>query len=74
MSTRGADFLYKWISEHIPEGPIDEPGLLVTDMADEVMRAAGAEGISIQEIDEEIGSVYDAIIHALEHREGGLPD
>ncbi|RJT26028.1 DUF768 domain-containing protein [Mesorhizobium waimense] len=72
MSTRGADFLHKWISEHMPEGPIDDPGRLVTDLADQAMRAADAAGIPIQEIDEEIGSVYEAIIHAVEHREGGL--
>ncbi|OWK22003.1 hypothetical protein AJ88_13870 [Mesorhizobium amorphae CCBAU 01583] len=72
MSTRGLEFIYKWISEHMPDGPIDDPGLLVIDMADQVMRAADAEGIAIQEIDEEIGSVYEAIIHAVEHREGGL--
>ncbi|MEI9419613.1 hypothetical protein O7A70_00215 [Mesorhizobium sp. Cs1299R1N1] len=72
MSTRGADFLYKWISEHMPEGPTDEPGRLVTDMADQALRAAAVEGIPIQEIDEEIGSVYEAIIHAVEHRDGGL--
>ncbi|MBM2714567.1 DUF768 domain-containing protein [Mesorhizobium caraganae] len=72
MSTRGLDFLYKWISEHMPEGPIDDFGLFVIDMADQAMRAADAEGIAIQEIDEEIGSVYEAIIHAVEHREGGL--
>ncbi|MFK0687620.1 hypothetical protein ACFX5Q_05350 [Mesorhizobium sp. IMUNJ 23033] len=72
MSTRGADFLHKWISEHMPEGSIDDLGRLVTDLADQAMRAADAEGIPIQEIDEEIGSVYEAIIHAVEHREGGL--
>ncbi|WP_245452111.1 hypothetical protein [Mesorhizobium waimense] len=56
----------------MPEGPIDDPGRLVTDLADQAMRAADAAGIPIQEIDEEIGSVYEAIIHAVEHREGGL--
>lgn len=56
----------------MPEGSIDDPGRLVTDLADQAMRAADAEGIPIQEIDEEIGSVYEAIIHAVEHREGGL--
>ena len=74
MSTRGADFLYRWISEHMPEGPIDDPFLVITDMADQALRAADVQGISSQEIDEEIGSVYDAIIHAIHHREGGLAD
>ncbi|TGQ32508.1 MULTISPECIES: DUF768 domain-containing protein [unclassified Mesorhizobium] len=74
MSTRGADFLYRWISTHMPEGAIDDPVLVVTDLAEGAMKAADAEGIANGEIDEEIGSVYEAIIHALRHRQGGLAD
>lgn len=58
----------------MPEGRIDDPALLVTDMAEQAMLAAGAEGITIKEIDEEVGSVYEVIIHAIEHRDGGLAD
>ena len=74
MSTLGADFLHRWISEHMPEGRIDDPALIVTDMAEQAMLAAGAEGITIKEIDEEVGSVYEVIIHAIKHRDGGLAD
>jgi hypothetical protein len=52
MSTRGADFLYRWISTRMPEGAIDDPVLVVTDLADEAMMAADAEGIASGEIDE----------------------
>ena len=58
----------------MPEGAIDDPVLVVTDLADEAMMAADAEGIASGEIDEEIGSVYEVIIHALQRRPGGLPD
>jgi hypothetical protein len=74
MSRRGSDFLYKWISDHLPARPIGDPVLLVTDMAVDAVRAAEAQGITRQEIDEEIGGVYEAIIHALQDRIGGLAD
>jgi hypothetical protein len=70
MSTRGADFLYKWISDHLPKRPIDDPGLLVAHTAVDAVRAAETQDITSQEIDEEIGSVYEAIMHAVQHREG----
>jgi hypothetical protein len=74
MSTRGAEFLYHWISDHMPEKPLDDLLLSVTDLADEAKREADRRGITNQEIEEEIDSVYEAIFHAVEHREGGLPD
>jgi hypothetical protein len=58
----------------MPEGRIDDPVLVVTDMAEAAMGSAEANGITNREIDEEIGSVYEAIIHAIQHRMGGLPD
>ncbi|WP_192361514.1 DUF768 domain-containing protein [Mesorhizobium mediterraneum] len=74
MSTRGADFLYRWISTHMPEGAIGDPVLVVTDLADSAMKAADAQGIASGDIDEEIGSVYEVIIHALQRRRGGRAD
>jgi hypothetical protein len=74
MSTRGADFLYHWISDHMPEKAVDDLLLFITDLADEATREAGRRGIASEEIDEEVESVYEAIFHAVEHREGGLPE
>ncbi|TPL71899.1 DUF768 domain-containing protein [Mesorhizobium sp. B2-3-13] len=34
MSTRGVDFLYRWMSENIPEHASVDPGL-ITDLADQ---------------------------------------
>jgi hypothetical protein len=56
----------------MPEKPPDDLLLSVTNLADEAMREADRRGITYQELDEEIDSVYEAIFHAVEHREGGL--
>ncbi|TIN12956.1 MAG: DUF768 domain-containing protein, partial [Mesorhizobium sp.] len=68
MSTRGADFLYHWISDHLPDRAPDDLLLTVTDLADEAMREADRQGIGADEIEEEIGSVYEAILHAIQYR------
>ncbi|ESY76564.1 hypothetical protein X740_28490 [Mesorhizobium sp. LNHC221B00] len=56
MSKRGGDFLYHWMSDHLADGPINDPVLLVIDMA-EAKQAAEAPGIPGDEIDEEIGEL-----------------
>jgi hypothetical protein len=65
MSKRGSDFLYHWISEHLPDTPIIDPVLMVIDMATDAKRAAESEGIPGQEIDEEIGAIYEFIMRDL---------
>ncbi|QKC85258.1 DUF768 domain-containing protein [Mesorhizobium sp. NZP2077] len=65
MSKRGSDFLYHWISDHLPDDPITDPVLLVIDMAVDAKQAAVAQGIAGQEIDEEIGTIYQFIMQGL---------
>ncbi|MBB6411303.1 DUF768 domain-containing protein [Mesorhizobium sangaii] len=65
MSKRGSDFLYHWISEHLPDDPILDPVLLVIDMAVDAKRAAETQDIPGQEIDEEIGTIYKFIMQGL---------
>ena len=65
MSKRGSDFLYHWISDHLPDDPIIDPVLMVIDMAVDAKRAAETQGISGQEIDEEIGTIYQFIMRDL---------
>jgi hypothetical protein len=65
MSKRGSEFLYHWISDRLPDEPIIDPVLLVIDMTVEAKRAAESQGIPGQEIDEEIGKIYEFITHAL---------
>ncbi|MER9301936.1 hypothetical protein [Mesorhizobium sp. M0496] len=65
MSKRGNDFLYHWISDHLPDDPIIDPVLLVIDMAVDAKQAAESQGIPGQEIDEEIGTIYKFIMQGL---------
>ncbi|WP_292116115.1 hypothetical protein [Mesorhizobium sp.] len=67
MSRRGIDFFDKWLAEHLPNVLTDDP-LAVSDLADEMMKAAAREGIAASEINEEVDSVFEA----LQHREGSL--
>ena len=71
MSRHAADFLRKWILDHLPSR-IDDPALVVTAIAADAVRAAEALGISHQEIDQEIASVFEAIMRTLQDRASGL--
>ncbi|CAN7310401.1 DUF768 domain-containing protein [Mesorhizobium caraganae] len=70
MSKRGIDFLEKWIAEHLPNAFTDDPAA-ITDLADQAIKATEKEGISLEEISEEVGSVFDVIFDAMQHRAGG---
>jgi len=65
MSKRGGDFLYHWISDHLPDDPISNPVLLIIEMAVDAKRAAEAQGIPGEEIDEEIGTIYKFLMPGL---------
>lgn len=71
MSRRGIDFFDKWMAEHLPNVLTDDPAA-VSDLADEMIKAAAREGIAASEIDEEVDSVFEVIFEALQHREGSL--
>ncbi|WP_245431382.1 hypothetical protein [Mesorhizobium atlanticum] len=71
MSRRGLDFFDRWMAEHLPNVLTDDP-VAVADLVDEMMKAAGREGIPASEIDEEVDSVFEVIFEALQHREGSL--
>jgi hypothetical protein len=70
MSTRGVDFLDQ-LAEHLPEDVTDDPGA-ITDLADQAMKAADRKGLRAEEISEEIGSVIEVILEAMQNRAGGL--
>lgn len=73
MSTRGINFLDQWLTEHLPNAMTDDPAA-VSDLADELMKAADREGIRADEINEEVESVFEVIFEAMQHREGSLPE
>ncbi|TIS18154.1 MAG: DUF768 domain-containing protein [Mesorhizobium sp.] len=73
MSTRGKNFLDKWMAEHVPNATTDDP-LAIIYLSDAAMEAAGREGISPEEIIEDVGSLLRVILTAMQHRRGGLAD
>ncbi|MER8806007.1 hypothetical protein [Mesorhizobium australicum] len=73
MSTRGADFLDRWMVEHLPNAATDDPAA-INDLADQAMEAADREGIAVSEIYEEVGSVFEVIAKAMQHSDGSLDD
>lgn len=73
MSTRGVNFIDRWMVEHLPNAMTDDP-VAVSDLADELMKAAEREVIPAAEISEEVDSVFEVIFEAMHHRQGSLPD
>ncbi|MDX8457952.1 hypothetical protein [Mesorhizobium humile] len=72
MSIRGVNFFNKWVTKHLPNAMTD--GVAVSDLADELFKAAESEGIPAAEINEEVASVYAVIFKAMQHREGSMPE
>ena len=73
MSTRGTDFLYKWISAYVPE-TVGADIISVAELTQKLFADARAIGVSSVEIEEETGSVYEAILDAIVHHNAGLAD
>lgn len=67
MSKRGIDFATGWISENVNAGPyLEENDPQLAILANELEVAAQAEGISRNDIEEDMGSLEDVIAQALE--------
>lgn len=64
MSERGLKFLDKWLAEQLPivarGGPI-----AASELADQLMTAAEKAGIGTDEINGEVGSVFEVIFEAM---------
>ncbi|BAB54739.1 DUF768 domain-containing protein [Mesorhizobium japonicum] len=73
MSTRGADFLDKWISKHVPK-TAGADVISVADLTEKLFADAKAKGLSSTEIEEDAGSVYEAILDAIVHHDAGMVD
>ncbi|PBB24099.1 MULTISPECIES: DUF768 domain-containing protein [unclassified Mesorhizobium] len=71
MSQRGADFLYKWISANVPE-TIGADIISVAELTQQLFADAKAVGLSSTEIEEDTGSVYEAILDAVVHHDAGV--
>jgi hypothetical protein len=61
MSARGRKFLNDWIAADLPVSTTGGP-IAASDLADQMMKAAAAEGLVGDEINEEVGSVFEVIL------------
>ncbi|WP_245429877.1 hypothetical protein [Mesorhizobium sp. WSM3859] len=61
------------MAEHLAEAVTDDPAT-ISDLTDQLMEAADREGIEVSEIYEEVGSVFEVIAGAVQHRDGSLPE
>lgn len=73
MSTRGTDFLDQWIRNEVPE-TVGADVISVAELTRKLFADARALGISEKEIEEDTGSVYEAILDAIVHHDAGLAD
>jgi len=70
MSTRGPDFLYKWISNNIPEATPSDI-LSVAELVQKLFADAKALGITSNELEQDTGSVYQVVLEPIVHQQGG---
>ncbi len=68
MSTRGTNFLHKWISNNVPE-TVGADIISVSELTHKLFADAKALGIGSFEIEEDMGSAYEAIFDAVIHRQ-----
>lgn len=74
MSQRGIDFANEWVSENIVAegyGPEDGPDPVADKAVASLLSAASAEGISREEIEEDMGNLADFIAQAIEEANDG---
>ncbi|PBC03793.1 DUF768 domain-containing protein [Mesorhizobium sp. WSM3860] len=65
MSERGAEFFGEWITDNVMRGSVGADIISVAELTTKLFADAKAVGVSEHEIEEEIGSAYDAILAAI---------
>ncbi|RUW61138.1 DUF768 domain-containing protein [Mesorhizobium sp. M7A.F.Ca.US.008.03.1.1] len=73
MSTRGINFLDRWLSDHVSE-TVDADVISVAELTQKLFADAKAAGIGSTEIEEDTVSIYNAILDAIVHHDAGLAD
>ncbi|UVK52421.1 DUF768 domain-containing protein [Mesorhizobium sp. AR02] len=73
MSTRGINFLDQWIANNVPETTKADV-ISVVEPTHKLVADAKALGIKRGKIDEEVDSLYRAILDAIVHYDPGLPE
>ncbi|WFP62205.1 hypothetical protein [Mesorhizobium sp. WSM4904] len=69
MSERGAEFFSQWITHNVMRGSVGADIISVAELTDKLFSDAKAAGVSEDEIEEEVGSAYEAILTAIMGRE-----
>lgn len=65
MSERGAAYYRKWITDNVMRGSVGADIISVAELTAKLFTDARAAGISEHEIEDEIGSPYEAILAAI---------
>ena len=74
MSERGIDFLENWIQKNVTPAPLSDDPLRASNLATRCILEAAAEGITLEEIKPDTGSVESHIAEAMVHMtEPGAP-
>ncbi|RWG02587.1 hypothetical protein [Mesorhizobium sp.] len=73
MSARGTNFRHQWLANN-QAGMINADVLSIAELIQELFADAKSLGISSTEIEEDTGSIYQAMLDAIVHHEGGAPE
>ncbi|RWG19703.1 MAG: DUF768 domain-containing protein [Mesorhizobium sp.] len=73
MSARGTNFLHQWLANN-QAGMISADALSIAEFIQELSSDAKSLGISSTELEEDTGSIYQAILDAIVHHEDGAPE
>jgi hypothetical protein len=68
MSTRGIEFLQKWVEDNVPPYSKSDPAL-AAKLAEQVAADAIKAGIRPEEISEEVGSMLTTMLEVLDQRD-----
>ncbi|RWI11858.1 hypothetical protein [Mesorhizobium sp.] len=71
MSTRGTNFLHQWLANAVPE-TVRADVIVVSELTQKLFADAKALRIYSTEIEEDTGSVYEAILDAIVHHDAGV--
>ena len=73
MTTRGINFLDRWIASNVPE-TAEADAVSMSELTHKLYADAKALGIKREEIDEEVDSLYRTLVDAVVHFDPGLPE
>ena len=73
MTTRGINFLDRWIASNVPE-TAEADAFSMSELTHKLYADAKALGIKWEEIDEEVDSLYRTLVDAVVHFDPGLPE